>query len=327
MFPYYYPTTVAVLDDDPGFLDAFQLRFSEEPLLRTFTDPATLIQDLVTSIDRLPRPDRFLIPHDGDGAAPGDRVLRVDGSAIADLIRVGNRFEQVGVVIIDYDMPTMNGLQVCRALSNLPVRKILLTGKAGVDTGVNALNDGLIDCYVTKQDRNLSQQIRSQIARQRDAYFTHLTKPLQVALGDSEMGFLANPALTDLVRDHYAKSSVVEHYVTVDQPGIVMLTTDGRAIWVLVARREDLASQVQVAQEAGAPQELVSLLDGCRVIPAFPGGFYSEAVTADWRRHLVPARSLADDWFYGVLSSGPILESILDGLVSVDAYLRVAQSS
>ena len=54
------------------------------------------------------------------------------------------RFAMKTVVVVDYSMPNMNGLEVCKALEDLPLKFIMLTGKAEPETAIEAFNDGLI---------------------------------------------------------------------------------------------------------------------------------------------------------------------------------------
>jgi CheY-like chemotaxis protein len=64
------------------------------------------------------------------------------------------RYEEISTVIVDYDMPSMKGLEFCEKLQNPYIRKILYTGVAGEGLAIEAFNKGLIDGYIRKGDPN-----------------------------------------------------------------------------------------------------------------------------------------------------------------------------
>lgn len=52
--------------------------------------------------------------------------------------------DEIGVIIIDHNMPSMNDIEVCRKL------KILLTGEGADKFAIDALCEGVIDCFLRK---------------------------------------------------------------------------------------------------------------------------------------------------------------------------------
>lgn len=298
MLPFYYPTTIAVVDDDPLFLESFLLRFSDLSLLQAFSDPAAMVRTLIEQYDSKsvdhPAP---IMRHQAD--SPGNDTGGSTSNLLIPFVSC-SRFKDVSVAIIDYDMPAMNGLQVCRALNNLPIRKILLTGKAGAETGIAALNEGLIDGYFVKQDRNLTRQLRAGIERHRSTFFSHLARSLDATLSRDELGFLENTDFGHVIDQLYADGKAVEHYVALDPPGVVAFSFDGQATCVFAANDASANSQVQVARDNNAPLELITMLERRRVIAAFPEGFYTEDIRNSWRQYLVAARALpGGQWSYG----------------------------
>jgi FixJ family two-component response regulator len=61
-----------------------------------------------------------------------------------------------GCVLLDYDMPGMNGLEVQAALSSRAVdwEIVFLTGRADIPTSVKAMKDGAVDFLVKPADRH-----------------------------------------------------------------------------------------------------------------------------------------------------------------------------
>ena len=79
-----------------------------------------------------------------------ETVLAHDGLEAWELIQT---HDAVGIVILDWMMPKMDGLEVCRkiraAALTRPLYIIMLTARDGTDDMVTALNDGADD-YLTK---------------------------------------------------------------------------------------------------------------------------------------------------------------------------------
>ena len=47
--------------------------------------------------------------------------------------------DMISTVIVDYDMPSQNGIDFCRQLSDLPIKKVMLTGRADYKLAVDSL--------------------------------------------------------------------------------------------------------------------------------------------------------------------------------------------
>ena len=71
--------------------------------------------------------------------------------------------EEVSILVVDYDMPGIDGISFIKKLNNNNVYKILLTGTADEDIAVKAFNDGVIDSYIKKQEPNALKKLYDKI--------------------------------------------------------------------------------------------------------------------------------------------------------------------
>src|SRR3954471_22653422 len=82
------------------------------------------------------------------------RIVRADSGeeALAALKELKLRGEQVAVLIADYRMPNMNGLQFLEAAMDLypRARRVLLTAYADTDAAIQAINVVDLDHYLLK---------------------------------------------------------------------------------------------------------------------------------------------------------------------------------
>ena len=88
------------------------------------------------------------------------RLLRATGWQVANYGSAQDFLAQAdhsgGCVLLDYDMPGMNGLEVQAALSSRGVdwKIVFLTGRADIPTSVRAMKDGAVDFLVKPADRH-----------------------------------------------------------------------------------------------------------------------------------------------------------------------------
>jgi DNA-binding NarL/FixJ family response regulator len=125
-----HPLTVALIDDDSLFLEAMTALLKENYPLKMFNNP-------INAVD-------FFYNYT---------------SLLSSLKLIREDTEEIGVIIIDHNMPGMNGIEVCRKLKLLPIKKILLTGEGSDKFAIDALSEGVIDCFLRKDSLSLPEDI------------------------------------------------------------------------------------------------------------------------------------------------------------------------
>jgi DNA-binding response OmpR family regulator len=123
-------------------------------------------------------------------------------------------------------MPKMTGVEFCRAIRTLPVKPILLTGKAGLETAIAAFNEGVIDCFLQKQDSNVSAALRREIKRLQAENFSR-SDPIKRALGLRKPSFFSDPSFAKLFKEVSEANGIAEHYVCANPPGTMMRDAEG----------------------------------------------------------------------------------------------------
>jgi CheY-like chemotaxis protein len=309
MLPYYHPTSIVLIDDDPAFLQSLAFSPVGDLPHAVFSRPDDALKFIFDRHALVPQLDTFFAPHDGEIGAGSlrkdERLLRIRGNRIAQLTQKPARFDTTSVAVVDFDMPGINGLQLCAALANLPIRKLLLTGRAGVEVGIQALNDGMIDGYIVKQDRALVDALLNGIANQKNAFFSEITKPLSAAFCWEELSFIAEPKFAAEFESIHAARGGTEYYVSSDPPGCLSLGRNGGAAFVVVYDENALQCHLDIAVECCADPALIELLERRAVVPVFPNGsFFCEDFSNTWRRYMYPARQIigARTWYLAVLT-------------------------
>lgn len=335
MLPYYHPSSIVIIDDDALFLETIKFSLSDAFPCETFADPKHAIQVLHQRQSTIRTLSHFVVPiesaPDLHAIEPGDQFVHLRTSGIAGLVTDPARFSQVSVVVVDYDMPGINGIQLCRQLADLPVRKILLTGKATIDTAVRAFNERIIDGYIAKQDATLATRLKTEIRALQTTYFKRIAEPLQSILGLDATRFITDPAIDDLFAAECQAHNIVEHYIMAEPPGILMASSRGDPFVMIIHSEQDMAAQVEILAAQQAPDDLIRALAARAVVPVFPtpSGLYVQSLETTWRKHVWPVRTLRgrEQWYYALISGEGTQGIVPRGLVSFARHAMQARST
>jgi len=290
LLPYTHPTTCLVVDDDTMFLDSFAHRYGDTMLCLTEANPQHAIDRLKALAASLAASDSSVynqISAVPDGIAEdGETLFRVETSSIVQIARSLERFAQISIVIVDYSMPAMTGLEFCRSIKGLPIKKILLTGKADDSTAVAAFNEGLIDLFMVKQDARLSEKLPVEVARLQQEYFIKRTAGISPLLQTDEAAFLRDPEIVAWLEGLASTVGAVEHYLLTTTPGVMLADPNGKTTMAYVYSADRMRAQLEIATHAGAPAALIERLTAGRSLLVCPSktGFYEPRFAANWSR-------------------------------------------
>lgn len=293
----HYPTTVVFVDDSRPFLDSLPLKLSDRIVYRVFDDPHAALDYIEAHEGRNPlAPERCLEP-----AGPADWALRLRVEGLLEKAEDRFRFQEPSVLVVDFRMPGVDGLAVCRRLAGRPLRKVLLTGVADEKVGVEALNERVIDYYLHKRGRTVFERLNALLPLLQERYFAAWS---QAALPGVRLvaPFLDDPVFLDWFARLRRRLDIVEYYLRPAPPGFRLIDADGRRHELLVYSAEDLAAQREIAEDYGAPPALVEALARGDRLPYFhqrADGCYHEDIE-DWEACLHPAEALAGRQTYRV---------------------------
>lgn len=322
--PFHFPSTVVFVDDSRDFLDNLSLQLTPDLAFRLYHSPADALARLNDQAAGSAFPASFLsVSHQGDELPLSHHLLDLDLDRIAREVENPDRFEQVSVVVVDYDMPEIDGLELCRNIRNPAVRKILLTGKADEKIAVQAFNRRQIDRFLLKQDPAIMTELNQAIAELQHDYCALLGRTVIDALQFGSHPFLHDTSFAATFRQICEQLGVVEFYLTSNPNGFLLLDADGTASRLIVKTREDLQDHYDIAADQDAPAELLAALRFGRVVPFFPGpeGEYTPQCR-DWRACLFPATRIDGDreYFYALLT--PVAPTGSSRVCSYNAFLQ-----
>lgn len=324
---YYHPTTVVVLDDDPVFLESFLFNHGVQLLCRTFHQQNLALTHICETTPTAPGINDYLVPRvdaaESEDWTPSDRTVTFKPSRIRHLLQNEHRFEEVSVAIIDYDMPGMTGLEVCRRLKDLPLKKIMLTGKADEKIATAAFNEKIIDLFVFKQDSRIAERIEAATELLQQEYFEKITFSLWPVLNLQTPAFLADPAFCRHFSDMLNRVRAVEYYLAGQPPGFLLIRGDGSVVLLLVQDEAALGYHQEMARDCGvAPEGLIEAMALRDRQPWFPTshGYFDVSCIA-WQQYLHPAERVgAGGWYCSLIEVKAHQVGLDQPILSCDAY-------
>ncbi|MRW83280.1 response regulator [Pseudoduganella sp. FT26W] len=289
---YAHPTLTILIDDSDSFLRS--LSFQLDPMLanKTFHDTSEALQWL-----RASAPDSTVPLHVNFDMQnlPADQCnVALDLERIYRIAEQGERFAVPSVLVVDYSMPQMNGLEFCEQVAHLPCKKILFTGAADEKVAVSAFNRGLIDRYIKKSDDHALDILEMEIATLQENYFDHRSDTLREMVALHDYRFLTDPAFTEVVRELKRTLGFVEHYIFPNPTGILFLDQHGKATLMMVETEQGMYAQYEVARDSDAPRSLLHALLERRVLTFFSDpfgdGMYTSRMSENWHRYSAAPR-------------------------------------
>lgn len=291
---YQHPTLTLLLDDSPSFLDSLAFQLSPHLARKTFHDARSALNWLhhahLHSIKNRKEPIR--VGYDEQSESFERRSASINLERIYHIVTERHRFDMPAVVVVDYAMPQMDGLEFCEAIRRLPCKKILLTGQADEKVAIDAFNRKLIDRFIRKNDTDAMNRLENEIVQLQEDFFIGQTSTLKDLLSRHSYAFLADPAIVALAEQLCKRYRFVEYYVFPHPTGILFLDTRGKATLMVIETAAGLTTQFEVAQDQGAPSELLAALKELRLVPFFSdtGGMYENAIGHDWTLYCLPAQ-------------------------------------
>ena len=319
--PYYHPTTICFVDDNEPFLASLELELPGEWACRTFTDPEEALEYLHQPIPLQPLMDRcFSLQRDSKQA-----VIHLDLGLIEQEISHVDRFRRNSVLVVDYAMPSLNGLQFCKALEDTHIRRAMLTGVADEKLAVEAFNAGLIHRFIPKQKEDPILATHDFVQELVAEYFNQYTVRLKSTLAIDPPAFLTDPQVADRVHELMERHHLIEYYLVDDPPGFLMLKSNGRIWRLAILSPADVVEQARLAAEFGAPPALVNALaagDKALFLAGLSPEDYFGDETFPWEEHVQEASALNGGWTLSIWKDAPGDIDFDPAVASYDAYRR-----
>lgn len=275
MTPYFHPTTVVLVDDHVRFMENF--RFGLHAVQVNFKLFSS-VQEALTWINEINPPSFF--PEEIDmeeNTLPSFKERMFDPA----------RFDELAVVIVDYDMPEMNGITFCQAIHNKQIRKIMLTGVADEKIALHAFNNDTIDRFIIKQDAEALEKVAESINILQQNYFGNQAVYLQQNKTIHDyLSFMDEAAFKTIFDEVFSQGGYIEYYVDTTPDGVWLVKANGDTDFLAVQDEDLFADQLLVARDQSAPAGLLKALSRDDIVTCFQHGGYYTPACSDWQSSL-----------------------------------------
>lgn len=302
-----YPTTTIIIDDDINFLNIINRHFKIEDCM-TYSSPKKAIEYLQTKIDFNRIQSRILKTHltsEDVISTPENFALLVNVHNLHEEIYCAQRFSDVSVIIVDYHMEEMNGIDVCEALSNHPAKKILLTGAIDKEKNViEAFNKGIIDCFINKSDKNFSDKLNHTITSLKEAYFKDLSSTI-LAYMPTTSTLLQNPYYINLIQSIKNQFNAIEYYLLDSSGSHLFLDKQGNPTWLFIKHESEINNYQTIAIDQEAPEDIINALANRDKFPYFFSTEDYQHSVSEWNEFLYQAHPLpvASGYYYAIANN------------------------
>ncbi|MFM0033376.1 response regulator [Paraburkholderia strydomiana] len=259
--PVFYPATVVFVDDNDSYLDALRRFFPDTFTNLFFTRP----QAALAFIRQHARENSLEFASASACLSEPGVERFVETSSERDVVARPSRFEEVAAVVVDYDMPGMNGVEFLSSISHLRCAKVLLTGVANETVAVKAFNAGIVDLYLRKTDADSANRLAYFL---KDARNRHCSESGWLALGENGMTY-CDPRTRKVIDEVVAAEGIVEYYWRPEQNAILMFDRAGNPSVFVAWAENDWISQGEIVADEGGPAELLGQLAVREVMPLF----------------------------------------------------------
>jgi CheY-like chemotaxis protein len=326
--PYFHPTTIVLVDDNESFVQSILLEMPASIALEGFTHPEDALAFLEEPIDLAPLVDRCFTM---DRSRESEAVIHLDFGPIEQEINYRQRFRRVSAVLVDYAMPSVDGLQFCERMTAPYARRAMLTGVADEKLAVQAFNAGLIHRFIPKHRATAVEAVIAFIAELEREYFQQYLGRLQSALAIDPPGFLVDPTMALRLRRLMQQEAIVEYYLVNDPPGFLMLRSNGSVLRLVLLDADAQRRQLAFAREHDAPPHVVRGIEQGEVVGLFRGDSPADYFGDErypWNDKVHPASRLnaREPWIMALVRDADTDVDFDPAQSSYDAYLTTRRA-
>ena len=256
----YFPTSVIMIDDNMSFLENIRMTINDYSTVSLFSDPEKAFYSLnlnsaLENINVLGKIDEDEIDI--------DNAFSIDYTKLSSYFNVNN---DTSVVVIDYSMPEMNGVDFCKKIKSMKAKKIMLTGEADTEVAVDAFNRGLISKFIIKNSSNIQEILNQSINELKIQYFL-----------DSRINELVSSFAKIKENEFYIKlasawiklNNIVRYYQTDNFGSLAGLDEKNQTSYLHILSEEKFQEYQEIAKQQGGADNLISQLLGRKKIPVF----------------------------------------------------------
>lgn len=301
---FYFPTTTVLVDDDNLFLQGAS-QLVDPRRLKTFNDP----YDCIRFFDAYSRPltkMSFLrgLTEDDRYWQTSHAPVDLNVSALHQIYHSAERSDEISIIIVDYKMPGMKGIELCRKLHSQSVKKILLTGEATHEEAISAFNDNTIDRFIRKDSATLVKDIQKHIFDLKHQYFYEQTQPLLSHLEVDYKLPQSDPVFINFFQNLCATHLIKEYYLIDKNGSLILVDNENKISYLIIHTDRSLNEFIKLNNDINGAEHYANLINQHRQIPFF--GISKESwqfEINEWPKYFFTSESLdgRDKYYFSIV--------------------------
>lgn len=242
----FYPTRIVVIDDNEDFLELLSLKLDASyGDYKFYSNP----KQALSYLNEEYKPDPYInhITSEIEGEGFQHRALDINLYELPKEIYNKDRFNQISCLVVDYDMPAINGLEFCRSIKDHFIHKILLTGAADDKIAIEAFNEGVIQHFITKSDTNMFKKVNLAILQAQQSYFRMVGNSNILFSNIAYTTILKEPKFIELFNSLLTEHNIIEYYLFEDSGCYLMVSTKGEIYGLFIYPEREIDDMAEEA--------------------------------------------------------------------------------
>lgn len=291
----FYPTKVILIDDDTFFSQLIMLHLQKHTPCEFFSQP-------FAALDALKHYQARNLAETIVSPSTDSTQLYVDLQNIHHLLDHAERHEQITALLLDYQMPGINGVELAQKIKIPNAKKVLLTGEADASIAVDAFNQKLIDLYVRKAEKTLSQDLWPIVKSMQWDYFCDVTHAVINNFDHKApiRRYLQSEALATQFRTFVDKENIKEFYLLDGEGNFLLIDQNDSQHQLALHDKQSLdqLSALAYQQYQEEPSEeydsILKAIDAHQQVPLFDVND-EQPTLEEWEALMTPLQSWSSD--------------------------------
>lgn len=318
---FYYPIKVIFLDDNKEFLDALVLGLDNKINMYTDTNPLNVIK-MIDNQKEFSIQEVTNLPKNLNLDLAGDCLIGFDISKLTNILYDPTRFDNIALIVIDHEMPEMNGIEFCNKLKEDKILKVMLTAAADKDTAINAFNNGLINKFLLKTSKDLYSELSRVIKDLTFQYFKILSNNI-IDSSASLSKIFKNHIYQKLFNKTLEESNAIEYYL-VDSSGSILFLDDlGKPTWLVIKSNDEINEQIDLLNGYEISEiALNALKNKEKLLFLFSESDYKRPIQ-EWENFFLNSEKLDDEYSFAITKNKLTTAIEWNKIVSFSEYRAI----
>lgn len=319
---FYHPTTLLIVDDNPDLLCDLSIVLAPHYKSKTTSSPKKIISWVQEQGNVMQRLVKQWVSSPEDYFESSQTLVKINIPALRQQIYVDpSRFTLEAILIVDYSMPEMNGLELAARIRqlDLPIKIIMLTGAADQQTAISAFNDKLIDRFILKSAPDYVEKLLEYINDLQKEYFQEFA---HVLMGGRRKSVRSDATFIQFFNEVAERINAVEYYLVEDPASYLFLDAKKNPTWLIIKTDDEMQMLYELAQdEKGVPRSTVEALKKREKLTFFPDEKSKIDSAKNWPLHFAKPLQADELYYYAIIEGNRDYALNLEKIISYQDYL------